>query len=103
MPTASGNMNKSSYQNVVCICGEKVNRPNRLTMHANCRHIWIQTFNSDLTKATAYLRESTRKRKEREAFMASLPEEVDNGVKQERSVCVGASIDTWMPSASSDS
>ena len=25
-----------------------------------------------------------------------------NGVKQERSVCVGASIDTWMPSASSD-
>ena len=72
-------------------------------MHDNCRYIWIQTFKFDLTQATTYLRESIRKRKEREEFMASLPEEVDNGVKQERSVCVGASIHTWMPSASSDS
>ena len=77
-------MNKPSYQNVVCICGEKVNPPNRLTMHDNCRHIWIKTFNFDVTKATAYLKESTRKRKEHEEFLASLPEDVDNGVKQPR-------------------
>ena len=39
---------------------------------------------SILTKATAYLRESTRKRKEHEEFLASLPEDVDDGVKQPR-------------------
>ena len=53
-------------------------------MHDNCRYIWIQTFNFDLTEATAYLIESTRTRKEREECLASLPEEVDNGVKQPR-------------------
>ena len=89
-------MNKPSYQNVVCICGEKVNRPNRMTMHDNCRYIWIQTFKFDLTQATTYLREGIRKRKEREEFMASLPEEVDNGVKQERSVCVCGCLYTYM-------